>query len=133
MNQFNVCPLTWMIHSRFSNNRVKRLSTWKISSSEIILRNGNKNHNNSYKRYTSTNQVIIPNGVSFWFWFWNLSKNKTFPGRETTWLSRRNTKRSIQRNKTTPIYIAIVQLIFLNDSLWVLLAVFMNIFSKMSS
>ena len=78
--QFNYCSLIWMIHSRFSNNRVKYLSTWKIPSSEFLLLNKNKNHNNSYNSYKNTNLVTIPKGIYFWFWFRNLSKNQTFPG-----------------------------------------------------
>ena len=66
-----------MIHIRFSNNGVKHLSTWKMSTSEFLLPNKIKKHNKSYKKYESTNLVIIPNGVSVWFW--NLSKNQTFP------------------------------------------------------
>ena len=54
-----------MIHSRFSNKRVKYLSKWKMPSSEFLLLNKNKNQNNSNKNYKNTNLVIIPNGVSF--------------------------------------------------------------------
>ena len=71
-----------MILSRFSNNQVKYLSTWKMSLSDFLLLNKNENHhNNDYKTLKNTNLVTIPNsGVSFYFWFWNLSNNQSFPG-----------------------------------------------------
>ena len=37
----------------------------KMSSSEFLLINKNKNHNNSHKSYKNTNLVTIGNGVSF--------------------------------------------------------------------
>ena len=36
-----------------------------MSSSEFLLLNKSKNHNNSYKNYKNTNLVTISNGVFF--------------------------------------------------------------------
>ena len=79
INLLIVLPLIWMIYSRFTNNRAKHLSTWKIHWSELfLLLNKIKNHDSSYKSFKNTNLVIILNGVSFWFFFRNLCKNQTF-------------------------------------------------------
>ena len=40
--QFNHCLLIWLIHSRFSNNQAKYLSTLKMYSIEFLLTNKNK-------------------------------------------------------------------------------------------
>ena len=65
MNSFFAAQFNMDDLYRFSNNRVKYLSTCKMPSSKFLLLNKNKNHNNSYNSYKSTNLVIIPNGVSF--------------------------------------------------------------------
>ena len=75
--QLNFCLQIWMIHSRFTNKRINYLSTRKMSSSEFLLLNKNKNYSNCYKSHKITNLVLTPN--------FNLipipkPHNQTFPG-----------------------------------------------------
>ena len=75
--QLNFCLQIWMIHSRFTNKRINYLSTRKMSSSEFLLLNKNKNYSNCQKSHKITNLVLTPN--------FNLipipkPQNQTFPG-----------------------------------------------------
>ena len=118
--QFNYCPLTWMIRSRFSNNQVEYVSIWKMPSSKFLLLNKTKTI------IIVIRAIKIPTWSSFltvfffWSWFRNLSKNQIFPGpRIKIVQAEENSK----MNMTKQNYWTIEQLLSFYDSLWVTLTV----------
>ena len=126
----------WKIHSRFSINRAKYLSTWKRSSSKFLLLNKSKNHNNSYKSYKNTNLVtfpmVFPSGSDKelnHFWAENLV-NQTLAGPEKN--PKMNTTKQnycdLHRNYPVGIYLLKVN----NSVVLVFLLLTLNIFHTLS-
>ena len=75
--QLNYCLQMWMIHSRFTNNGINYLSTWKMSSSGFLLLDKNKNYNYCYKSHKISNLVLNPNFILILI---PKPQNQTFPG-----------------------------------------------------